>query len=351
MRRLALMLCAAALVAATAQASAPRFEPQSVTFVSLRQGWALGTAAGSLALRETTDGGRTWAARPAPHVAGGRSLNVRFADPRDGWIFGGAMLWSTHDGGRSWRRLALHGLGIEHAIYDLEAARGTAWLAASNTHEGVSIRAAAVGGDGWHVVSAPRMGFPAGGGQLGGSFTFAGGAGWFVEGNDRGTTGSARLVGGRWVRWTPPCAAVGHSFAIPAASSSSDLVAVCVMGGFAFPLSPSAPPGAKLGSSWLYASSDGGASFHAVRQVREADDGPTASPAAGTILYGTFTARPRLVASFDGGRSFTVVANGEPLFVGFTSPAQGVAIVRTGSRTTSMLMSRDGGRQWAPVEF
>ena len=136
MRKLMLLICAVALAAATAQA-APAFQPQSVTFVSLRQGWALGTAGGSLALRETTDGGRSWTVRPVPHIAGRHALNVRFADPRDGWIFGGALLWSTHDGGRSWRRLVLHGLGLERSVYDLEASRGTAWLAASNTHEGV----------------------------------------------------------------------------------------------------------------------------------------------------------------------------------------------------------------------
>jgi len=346
MRRLALLSLAFAILAVPALASAPRFEPVSVTFVSPRQGWALGSTG---ALRETADGGRTWSARTSPAAGGG--LNVRFADARNGWIYGGARLWSTHDGGRRWRRLTLRGLGSERSIYDLEAARGTAWLAASNTHQGVSIRASAVGGDGWHAVSAPRMCFPAGGSQLGAGFTFAGGAGWFVEGNDRGTIGSARLAGGRWVRWTPPCAAVGHSFAIPAASSARDLVAVCTMGGFAYPLSPSAPPGAKLGQSWLYASGDGGTSFHAVRAVRDADAGPTASPAPGAILYGTFdSGHPRLVASFDRGRTFTVAANGEPLFAGFTSPAQGVAIVRAGNATT-MLLTRDGGHRWAAVRF
>ena len=57
------------------------------------------------------------------------------------------------------------------------------------------------------------------------------------------------------------------------------------------------------------------------------------------------------MASFDGGRSFTVVADGEPLFAGFTSPAQGVAIVRAGSGATSMLLTRDGGHHWAAVAF
>ena len=110
------------------------FDPESVTFVSLSTGWALGTAPCApggtcLALRETTDAGRSWSSRPLPASLVGAAdrtvdgapadlwggsefgLNVRFAGPADGWIYGGLAvpgsvgptLWSTHDGGLSWR--------------------------------------------------------------------------------------------------------------------------------------------------------------------------------------------------------------------------------------------------------
>jgi hypothetical protein len=149
---------------------------------------------------------------------------------------------------------------------------------------------------------------------------------------ERGTIGSARLAGGRWIRWTPPCAGVGHSFAFPAVSSARDLVAVCVMGGFAHPLSRSAPPGAKLRSSWLYLSADGGAGFRAGPELPNhagsyaAVGGPIASPVPGAILFGApdpKTGREALIASFDGGMHWSVVASGAPAFVGFTSPSQG----------------------------
>ena len=167
-------------------------------------------------------------------------------------------------------------------------------------------------------------------------------------------------MGGHWLRWTPPCAAVGHSFAVPAAPDARDLVAVCVMGGFAYPLSRSAPPGAKLGSSWLYLSADGGASFRAGPELARngfgagaAAGGPIASPVPSTILLGRIhgAARWQLIASFDRGLHWSVVANGEPLFIGFTSPGQGVAIMRAANGITSMLMSYDGGRHWAPAGF
>jgi hypothetical protein len=119
-----LVLVAAGALAASnplALASSPlarsvgtSFDPESVTFVSLGTGWVLGTiqcAPGGtcLALRETTDAGRSWSPRPLPtplvaladrKVGGvpadccGAGLNVRFADLRDGWIYGGLVVTS-----------------------------------------------------------------------------------------------------------------------------------------------------------------------------------------------------------------------------------------------------------------
>jgi hypothetical protein len=368
-----------------------------VTFVSLARGWTLGTVGcGSRrcwALQSTADGGRTWSAQrlPAALLAAANryysslaaeyaaaSLNIRFADARDAWIYGGvpvrtrqsditsyglrAILWSTHDGGRHWAQQPLRGLGEQDVIFDLEAANGTAWLMeSSNTREGMTVKSTSVGRDDWTVAPTPLLGSPAGGTQQTGDFVVADGAGWLVEGNDRGTTGSARLSGGRWVRWTPPCASVGHSFALPAAASPHDLVAVCVMGGFAYALSSNAPPGATLGSSWLYSSSDGGASFRAGPELATDDfgdpaasGGPIASPVPDSILLGAINAktnRRELIASFDSGRDWTVSAAGLPVFLGFTSPSQGVAILQEANGTTTMIMSYDGGHHWATVTF
>lgn len=402
MKRAALLLCVLVLlagaVAGGAQGSpAPSFEPASVTFVSLAQGWALGRARCGvhrcLALRATVDGGRSWSARPLPAAlvaAADRrfsgaaapyavaTLNVRFADPRNGWIYGEvlvahhpgggqpsytqrATLWSTHDGGRRWHAVALGGLGIQDELFDLEAARATAWLMVSTRQPGVALRSTPVGADRWRAVRTPRLDDPAGGGPQTGDIVLADGAGWLVEGNDRGTIGSARLVGGRWVRWTPPCAPVGNSFAVPAAADARHLAAVCVMGGFAQGLTPSAPHGATLGSSWLYTSADGGASFRAGPALARRDagnpaalGGPIASPVPGTVVLGhgdLSSGRQSMVATFDGGRHWRTVATGTPLFIGFTSPSQGVAIVHSAAGVDELLMTRDGGRTWTAVAF
>ena len=180
------------------------FEPRSVTFVSLDTGWVLGTApcaAGGrcLALEETIDAGRSWSARPLPTAllaaadrkvdgvpaelapcCGG--LNIRFANRRDGWIYGGLtaagrlagstepILWSTHDGGEVWRQQALPGLSDESPIFDVEAAGGMVYLMAPNDAEGVTVESSPVSEDSWHVSNAVRLGDPAGGSMQSGAF-------------------------------------------------------------------------------------------------------------------------------------------------------------------------------------
>ena len=393
-RRLCALAAALALVAASAaggsgapgslrsRTSASAFRPASVTFISPSTGWVLGiapcaAARSCLALRQTTDAGRSWTSRPLPAAlvaaagdqVGGADpiarLDVRFADPRDGWIYGGTVdkraqgdpvapaLWSTHDGGLRWRRLRLS--GVEGSLFDLEAGNGTAHLLAPNTNAGVTVESSPVAEDRWHHSSTVRLGDPAGGGEMSGAIVLEGANGWLVEGNDRGTTGSARLArNGRWVSWTPPCASVGGSFAVPAASSAADLLAVCVMGGFASPLSRSAPRGATVESSWLYRSSDGGRVFRAGPELARRPSvffGVLASPRTGVIVLGASgPSGNELRASFDGGRDWTVVYRGQLSFLGFTTPVQGVGIVSS-RNSTCMIMSFDSGHSWRRVTF
>ena len=313
-----------ASAAVVAPASANRsFHPLSVTFVSLDVGWALGTvpcksAGACLSLVKTTDRGRDWTTQPLPpkllaianrpvtngvprgsagyvglpaslYGAGyGYGLGARSANAEDGWIYGALpssvssevpVLWSTHNGGATWRQLSVGQTSPYSVILDLEAANGTAYLMLTEPGDvfGASVESTPVGSDDWHVDTTPRLGLPAGGGQLQGAIVLQGGKGWLVEGNDRGVTGSAELVGnGEWSSWASPCAAVGGTYVAPAASSASDLLTACQMGGFAYPLSKSAPPGATLGSWWLYSSSDGGQSFVAGPRL-----GTTATPSRG----------------------------------------------------------------------
>jgi hypothetical protein len=58
-----------------------------------------------------------------------------------------------------------------------------------------------------------------------------------------------------------------------------------------------------------------------------------------------------LIASFDRGAHWTVVYRGQRLFLGFTSPTQGVGIVRSSGSTTTMIMTFDSGHHWTETTF
>lgn len=382
-----------AALAAPAPAAGTRFDPMSVTFVTLSTGWALGAvpcarSGECLALRQTTDAGRNWSARPLPaallaeadrKVAGvvafavgqccGSGLNVRFADRRDGWVYGGLTgpasqpmteslqptLWSTHDGGSTWQQQHLFPkLVNDFPVFDLEAAAGHVYAMVPYETAGAIIESSPVNADHWRVSSLTALSGPAGGSQPSGGIVLQGTSGWAVYGNDRGVDGSARLDSqGQWASWSPPCASVGNSFALPAASTSKDLVAVCSMGGFAYPLPKSAPPGAIWGSSWLYFSDNGGKTFQAGPELgaKGSFGDVLASPSPGIIVVSRDYENAGLEASFDGGHHWAVVYRGSLFYLGFTSPTQGVGLVQSSSTTTSMIMTFDGGRHWSPVTF
>ncbi len=69
-------------------------------------------------------------------------------------------------------------------------------------------------------------------------------------------------------------------------------------------------------------------------------------PGPGVILIGHGVANGQdLIASFDAG------VHWGQLFLGFTSPSQGVGIVQSSSSANMMIMTFDGGHHWAPVKF
>jgi len=308
---------------------------------------------------------------------GDAGLNVRFANTRDGWIYGtlaatvtqGSQsyvadvprMWSTHDGGLTWRPQALTWVARQGSIYDLEAANGVVYVMAQNKSFGATVESSPVGQDNWRASNTVALGSPAGGGQPTGAIVLKGSSGWLVEGNDRANTGSARLArDGRWVAWTPPCASVGGGLAVPAAASARNLVAMCGMGGFASPLPSSAPRGAAIGSSWLYSSRNGGTTFTIGSELTPVKAnlsfgnfaGVLASPRPGELLVGRSVGRrEQLIASFDGGVRWRVVYYGRLSYLGFTSAAQGVALVQGANGNNSMIMTYDGGRRWVPVSF
>jgi hypothetical protein len=250
--------------------------------------------------------------------------------------------------------VAIPWFGKQSSILDLEASAGRAQLLASNDAGRLTIASAAARSDTWRISTAVALGNPAGGALQSGAFVLVGSRGWLVEGNDRGTTGSAQLTAsGRWVAWTPPCASLGGSLAVPAAANARSLLAICVIGGFASPLPKAAPAGATLGSTWLYGSSDGGESFAPLARLGGLGSsfGPAiASPRPGVILLGRSAGgNEQLAASFDGGKRWSVVAHGIVEFLGFTTSTQGIAILQPPSGAAQLALSLDGGHSWTTL--
>lgn len=356
------------------------FEPISFAFPSAQIGWVLGIAPcaeklSCLSLRETTSYGRSWSQRPLPIALIGQAnrntsgtalerdsgMKIHFANKNDGWIYGllrsDPIFWSTHNGGRTWRRLSTALMGPYGSIYDIESTSQTAYLIAQNKAYRVSLESTPVGHDDWHGLRTPTLNLPAGGAESGGSIVLKETTGWLVVGNDRGVSGSARLsANGHWVKWTPPCYSVGDSYAAPVATTTRDLAVACQMGGFASPLSKSAPPGAKLQSNWLYFSRNGGRTFTHGSELAPFLDEVLAAPTSNVLLVDRNIANAtanseELIRSADGGRHWSVVYQGWILSMSFQSENQGVGLIQTSSSTNSMIMTFDGGRHWARVSL
>jgi len=96
------------------------FRAASVTFVSTREAFVLGTApckhAPCTSIVRTRDRGVSWRGLPAPVVplgepaitSGPAAWGIRFATPEHGFVFGNG-LWVTTDGGGHWSAAAYPG--------------------------------------------------------------------------------------------------------------------------------------------------------------------------------------------------------------------------------------------------
>jgi hypothetical protein len=333
----------------------------SVTFASPDLGWALGTApcasAPCTSLVRTADGGRSWVGIPAPRTpivpattgsaagAGSGVSGVRFADPRDGWVYG-PDLWATHDGGSSWQRQVIPGAPSARVVA-LEASGGTVHAVLFDFGDGlVHLASSPVESNSWRLSGAT---VPIGAGPVpAAQLALSGTSGWLLE-VDRTVVGGARLSTGAWAAWIPPCATLVGP-AVLGGSSATELAAACDVGLWG------SPQGVHL-----YVSHDGGTTF--------AQSGPRvpvggvvsiASPTASSILVAGPTAQgSAVVRSNDAGRTWqTALETGAAAitYLGFTTPAQGVVLTVApagpgASVGGSLLITRDEGRTWHQVTF
>jgi photosystem II stability/assembly factor-like uncharacterized protein len=266
---------------------------------------------------------------------------VRFANASDGWAFG-PDLWATHDGGATWSRVTIPGLPAAGGIAALETARGTVHAVAYDGETDFRIASSAIGADDWRLADV-RVGVGAGPVpeiQL----VLSGDTGWVLQ-NDRVVTNGARLIGGTWQSWNPPCLdLVGP--AVLAASSATQQIAVCDEGLWSTPTGPH-----------LWSSSDGGVTFTRVGgRLPFAFGGALATPEKSTIVASgsNSSGTTSLVTSVDGGRTWPSTLNAGKVGIsqlGFTTRTQGLVITMTESGAGAMLMTHDGGRTWSRISF
>ena len=330
------------------------FEPNSVTFVSIEMGWALGGAPCSsgtcVALRRTLNGGRSWSAVGAPPALfspaseqGQGVSQIRFANSFDGWAFG-PDLWSTHDGGLHWTKIGLTD------VSSLETAAGLVHaVALDQSTDAFAFETSVTRRDAWVKSGSLQLGA---GPVPESDLVLQGSTGWVIE-NDREVIDGARLVAGRWLTWRAPCDTTGGTGVI-AAPTVSSLVAICEQGIWG-PSGYQGPPAVRA-----YFSDNGGATFFLGGTVPGGQAGASgdvvASPARGAAVTDvlTNTNQSELLETLNFGASWRIVATAPPsmlfTYLGFTSSSQGVAI-ESGRPTSMLLMTFDGGRVWSPVRF
>ena len=158
-----------------------------------------------------------------------------------------------------------------------------------------------------------------------------------------GSPGGAQVRSGAWAAWAPPCSGVGGPATV-AASTPQDLLALCDVG-----LWTSTSP-----SERAYVSSDGGARFSPLAARL-----PSACQGASTLatvsaLVAAAGCGAGVVATFDGGASWSTVytGTGTVRYVGFTTATQGVAIETPASSPVgTLLMTHDAGHSWTPASI
>ncbi len=373
-------------------AASTGLNPLSLSFPSAQIGWVLGLTRCDVshycfALDRTSDGGRSWDARTLPPLLQVPTqvnpwffylpslVTVTFANGRDGWIYGDVptkfengdvmnavqRMWSTTDGGASWAAVKLARLRVGTGVLAVAVSDQRTLLAGTTMDGNVRIYSSTVGSNAWHPMKTPLLEMPAGGTTFQGAFVTAGTEVWFIAGNDRGVTASAKLgASGTWTSWAPPCASSGYSFSVPYAMNSEDLIAQCEMGGYQDVSLKGEPKGAVDGSQWLYSSNNGGATFHADLPIRPMNHAPywftvaglPAEPSVGVIL----TTRPvgsqnvaTLIESTDAGASWRTVFDKNILGVTFTSDRFGLAIAETSDTSSELICSHDEGRTWTTL--
>lgn len=318
-----------------------------------------------LTIARTQNGGQTWLAIPAPNVplAQGPLLTsnnsavsrIRFVNILDGFLYG-PSLYATHDGGATWHKVALSGAPSSYGVISLETNGTTTYLIAGNPNTALP------GADLLYSSPAKQDAFT----QLA-QPTFS--PGWLprVITNPYGTVIAVNDNKGdlyyqangttTWTHLNPGCnSGIPTNPAVALASplpGSSDPQIILACGGDA---------GAGTQKKTIVKTTNLSVFTTASAQPPLGGIlGVIASPDGSTIAVAASSGATFLYLSSDGGASWkTVISSptfgGAPIHdLGFTTTTQGFAIegnaTNAGTVSSNFIMTHNGGANWQQVTF
>ena len=327
------------------------FRAASVTFVSSREAFVLGTArcqhAPCTSIVRTRDRGVSWRGLPAPvvplgepgiTVTGPAVWGIRFATPEYGFVFGNG-LWVTADGGGHWSAAAYPGGSVMSLeIIDRQV------LA-------VTMRRGPAGHPSWALLRKPLAGGiwtrlvtqAAGLGNIATQARVAA----IIDGTSVLVTGD----GGRTIsRHALPCQA--NRFPAPASvavQAPYGLALLCNGQGYTGHTDKTVYVSGDLGATWALAGHPSSAG----------DAGVIAAAAPGHLTISTMSAASWLYYSADNGKTWRTVVTypdgGQGWNdLGFTTTHDGVIIhghPYIGDTLGQLLLTGNGGQTWHVVRF
>jgi photosystem II stability/assembly factor-like uncharacterized protein len=331
------------------------FRAVDLTWVSLDQGWALGTApCGNppcTSIVRTTDGGRHWVGIPAP-VAGLAEASdctgdqacvsgLRFANSQVGYAYGPSALFMTTDAGQHWQRQSLAGAS------GLEVADGIVVRVSSKCLPGCdfTVERSVVGSTSWQSVP-----LPAGGQTSGAQLARAGNlVALLTEGHIAGGAQHATSVlltsttgGVSWTARGEPC---------PQGSSEYDSTAVSTAADGSITVLCSSRDAQQ--AHFTMTSTDGGGHFVRAPQSLGASNSSAIGTASRSVQLVSLDA---LYRSTDGGSSWQRVSGpAGASYIGFESDTVGRVLAQTPGSTTygadQVWTTTDAGRSWTAHSF
>jgi photosystem II stability/assembly factor-like uncharacterized protein len=345
------------------------FRPSSVTFVGTDTGWVIGQAGtpGQCAtefctsVARTDDAGDSWTGVPAPLTGAADGATgvsqIRFLNLDDGWAFG-PQLWATHDGGQTWAQVDTHGQRITDletvgdwvfAVFATCTGGGAAFASGCTSF---TLYSSPAWTDDWTPVGAATSGLTAAAPGGAASLFLTETRGYLLAPDGTLYAGRVDVVAGTpaWQAVGPiPCAgAVGRAQAdgqpagaLIGAEDAKSLILACT---------PNPVPGFSLQKKLIFASANGGASWHmiAIAPTQGVATSVAASKVEGVVLATDqgIDVRPAGSTTWQS-LTLTGPPPGGFSYVGMTTDQQGVALPADPQAGT-VWFTFDGGQTWAP---